>query len=213
MCPALVEGANLGPNVIVALRDSVLNVSTPAASGSSKFGDIAVLRCADGTTPQFGPNVVSCSVDGQWKPDPRITSNKPTQCLAQYCANAILPGASSALVITSGLGVEDGKSVLNLKAKQSPMQVALQCDPAARMIVNGTIEAFGFALSLHCNVNGSKVKALQWLDIDEELVDFTRIKCQCGKGHTQGSGATIAECVPCPDGTYAPLNKAQERAV
>ena len=212
MCPALVEGANLGPNVIVALRDSVLNVSTPAASGSSKFGDIAVLRCADGTTPQFGPNVVSCSVDGQWKPDPRITSNKPTQCLAQYCANAILPGASSALVITSGLGVEDGKSVLNLKAKQSPMQVTFQCDPAARMVVNETIKAFGFALGLHCNVNGSKVKALQWLDIDEELVDFTRIKCQCGQGHKQGSGATVAECVPCPDGTYAPPNKAQERA-
>ena len=39
---------------------------------------------------------------------------------------------------------------------------------------------------------------------------FDKIACQCGKGFKQGTGKK-AKCVPCLDGTYAPLDAAGVR--
>jgi len=224
-CPALNETSSisntttatpttgsLSPNVRIASWVSLLNHTAPGGRASPKFGDLVQLICKDGTRPQFGPNVVSCATNGKWMPDPRASALNPTQCNALYCKDVELPAASHALIVQSPILVNNGKEVFNLIAKQAPSTVKVRCHASARMIVNGSVQDFGSFVEAKCTPSN-----LIWFETkqesgNDETLDFSTLKCQCGKGFKQGTGALIAKCIACLDGTYAPLSVAKERA-
>ena len=86
------------------------------------------------------------------------------------------------------------------------------------MVWNNTERDAAFALRLRCSIGGnsSSIPDLEWVvaspDGANAIAEFSQIKCQCGQGFKQGTGAKRAECVACIDGTYAPLNTRAERA-
>ena len=221
-CPLLIEersevseDANLGPNIEIITRGSLLDstVSLPTATSPPKFGDTAEFKCRGIIgPPQKGPNVVTCGLEGQWEPDPRTTSTDPTLCTAQYCADADLPPASTAKVLTPFN--RRGELLYDLQSKEAPLQVQYQCDPSARMLVEGIDKGVGFVITASCELQNLS----HWFmrkdnsSSANSKVNFDQITCQCGAGSKQGEGDQVAECIPCLDGTYAPLNADLERA-
>ena len=208
MCPTLVTagnlGANLGGNVRVQSRSSILDGSSPAETATPHFGDQASLVCLDGTPPEFGPEHVSCGLDGTWQPDPTITTGAtPTQCTAKFCPAMFLPGAGFASVLkaSSKGAVRVGDKIYDLVAKQAPIEVSFVCDPSASMIIDSAVYELGYALSVECTVND-----LFWKNASGALVDMPAVNCLCGQGFKQGAGEKVSECVACPDATYAPLD-------
>jgi Ca2+-binding EF-hand superfamily protein len=74
------------------------------------------------------------------------------------------------------------------------------------MVLNGTVHDVHYSIDVQCTLLN-----VEW-SANGVRVDFDDIKCQCGKGFKQGTGDAVATCVPCLDGTYAPLNVHRERA-
>lgn len=213
-CPMLITagnpGANLGANVRVQSRSSILDSSSPAETAKSHFGDQASLVCLDGTPPELGPEHVSCGLDGSWQPDPTLTTGiLPTQCTAKFCPDMLLPGAGFATVVTASSegAVSVGDKIFDLVAKQAPIEVSFVCDPSASMIVGSSVHELGNALSVTCTVED-----LAWKNASGALVDVSAVNCRCGQGYKQGVGEKVAECVACPDATYAPLDVRNRRA-
>ena len=222
-CPAL-DSSSLSIGVAVKTLSSSIN--DPEATQDKKntirnFGDTVVLECLDGTTPQIGANVATCGSDGTWGPvDPRAVSNdgRPTQCTSSYCESIVLPGAGLAHVVSSATGLEDGKQIAEMRAKQAPMVFRFECAPSARMLDNDPnvtsavgggliVRDPGVGLTASCAIS-----ELIWRRIDtKSVLRLDKIKCQCMMGFKQGSGDKISECVQCLDGTYAPVNVAQQR--
>jgi hypothetical protein len=219
-CPALVEDLRgavasgaLSAGVVVTRWSHFFNLSGAFDASRPRLGDQASLACLDGTAPQHGANVVVCTANGTWAPDPRVaaagdastptsTSSTTTKCDAQYCANAILPAASTARITTSVVAEQEGAVVADLKAQQAPTAVEFRCDPSAQMLRSGTLHPLGHALSAVCKL----ADITKWVDAAGAEIDFDAIKCRCDRGFKQGTGDAIATCTPCLDGTYAPLN-------
>jgi hypothetical protein len=121
-------------------------------------------------------------------------------------------------VIDSAKPDQVGLVIVDLKNRQAPMTVTFRCVESARMVWNNTERDAAFALRLRCSIGGnsSSIPDLEWVvaspDGANAIAEFSQIKCQCGQGFKQGTGAKRAECVACIDGTYAPLNTRAERA-
>ena len=216
-CPSLDGVDGLLGNVVINGIASLIGESTQVA-GPYKFGDQVTFRCKDGTKPQLGPLLASCTKNGTWEPDPCTGSPSPTQCLTQFCEDKELPPAALALVGTSADGLANSPKIFDLVAKAAPMSVALKCNALARVVLDGSIRDAGLSIPLSCSVNGTNT-SLKWQVVDdaggsandpaqsEKAFDFARFRCQCGKGLKQGAGLQLADCVACLDGTYAPINQ------
>ena len=109
--------------------------------------------------------------------------------------------------------VSSAKPMLNLGTKrtklQAPTQVALLCHESAQMVLDGELFPAGHSVTATCllgGTNSTSEHALRWVNSSGGLLDMNRIRCRCDQGMKQGSGDTVAECLPCADGTYAPIN-------
>ena len=230
------DSSNLGENVVVAKVSSLFTSTIPnesvaliSTTNRSFLGNQMLLVCRtegnDDLVPERGANVVTCSEGGGWQPDPRVNMNgtinpNPTVCLTQVCKDGNLPRASFAQVETSAKTCsaekdlpcarqEKGSIVADLVNKVAPFSAILQCDSSAIMLVDSVAQPRGFTKSVTCSATSPTKDdklALQWLSTNDTIIDFTKIKCQCGQGFKQGTGRAKTDCVQCKGGTYAPIN-------
>jgi hypothetical protein len=106
--------------------------------------------------------------------------------------------------------IDTGLMQLPAPYPAAELDLRLVCDGNSEIVLpaDGSYDTKvvgGNALSLKCFINKTE-QAAKW------DVDVSKVRCRCRPGFKQGTGAKIAECIDCRDGTFAPLNDMGSRA-